>query len=394
MTKGPLDGITVVSCEQAVAAPMATRHLADLGARVIKIERPGTGDFARGYDETVRGMSSHFVWLNRSKESIALDLKHPSAAAVMRRLIDKADVFVQNFAPSAAERCGLGAAALRARDPRLITCSITGYGTSGPYRDAKAYDLLIQSEAGLVSVTGTEDLPAKSGIPAADIGAGMYAFAGILAALYDRERTGVGTEVDISLFDSLIEWMGYPLYYTRYGGQAPGRTGTSHAAIAPYGTYAASDGQQFVLSIQNEREWKAFCTVVLRREELASDPRFDAGSRRVANREALDTCIADVLSLVTGDAFAARLEDARIANARRREVADVLEHPQLAARERWTTVDSPVGELDAILPPISLGGFGHRMDPIPSLGEHTQTLLREVGYSDDEIADMGGSGLF
>lgn len=394
MTMAPLDGVTVVSCEQAVAAPMATRHLADLGARIIKIERPGGGDFARAYDETVRGMSSHFVWLNRSKESIALDLKHPNAEEVMHRLIDKADVFVQNFAPSAAERLGLGAAALRARNPRLITCSITGYGTSGPYRDAKAYDLLIQSEAGLVSVTGTEDLPAKSGIPAADIGAGMYAFAGILAALYDRERTGVGAELDVSLFDSLIEWMGYPLYYTRYGGQAPGRTGTNHAAIAPYGTYAASDGQQFVLSIQNEREWEAFCTTVLRREGLVNDARFDVGSRRVANRDALDSLIAETLGVIAGDELAARLQDARIATARRREVVEVLDHPQLAARQRWTTVDSPVGELDAILPPINIAGFTYRMDPIPGVGEHTRALLREVGYSEAEIEDMSGAALF
>jgi crotonobetainyl-CoA:carnitine CoA-transferase CaiB-like acyl-CoA transferase len=312
----------------------------------------------------------------------------------MHRLIDKADVFVQNFAPSAAERLGLGAAELRARNPRLITCSITGYGTSGPYRDAKAYDLLIQSEAGLVSVTGTEDLPAKSGIPAADIGAGMYAFAGILAALYDRERTGVGAELDVSLFDSLIEWMGYPLYYTRYGGQAPGRTGTNHAAIAPYGTYAASDGQQFVLSIQNEREWKAFCTTVLRTEGLANDPRFDVGSRRVANRDALDSLIAETLGVIAGDELAARLQDARIATARRREVVEVLDHPQLAARQRWTTVDSPVGELDAILPPINIAGFTYRMDPIPGVGEHTRALLREVGYSEAEIEDLSGAALF
>ncbi len=390
----PLDGVTVVSCEQAVAAPMATRQLADLGARVIKVERPGGGDFARGYDETVRGMSSHFVWLNRSKESIALDLKHPAARDVMHRLIDRADVFVQNFAPSAAARLGLGADELRTRNPRLITCSITGYGTSGPYRDAKAYDLLIQSETGLVSVTGSEDLPAKSGIPSADIGAGMYAFAGVLSALYERERTGQGTALDISLFDSLIEWMGYPMYYTQYGGAAPQRTGTSHAAIAPYGTYVCADGQQYVLSVQNEREWKAFCDVVLERPELADDERFDRGSRRVANRTQLDEVIDEQLSTIDGPTFAARLDAARIANARRREVSEVLQHPQLTARDRWRTVDSPVGLIDAVLPAITVAGREPRMDRIPSVGEQTSSLLEEIGYSEGDVAALAEEGLF
>ncbi|MDQ4115292.1 MAG: CoA transferase [Actinomycetota bacterium] len=390
----PLDGVTVVSCEQAVAAPLATRQLADLGARVIKVERPGGGDFARAYDETVRGMSSHFIWLNRSKESIALDLKHPAAREVMHRLIDGADVFVQNFAPSAAARLGLGADELRARNPRLITCSITGYGTSGPYRDAKAYDLLIQSETGLVSVTGSEDLPAKSGIPAADIGAGMYAFAGVLSALYERERTGQGTALDISLFDSLIEWMGYPMYYTQYGGAAPQRTGTSHAAIAPYGTYVCADGQQYVLSVQNEREWKAFCDVVLERPELADDERFDRGSRRVANRAQLDEVIHAQLSTIDGPTFAARLDAARIANARRREVSEVLEHPQLIARDRWRKVDSPVGLVDAVLPAITVAGREPRMDRIPSVGEQTLSLLGEIGYSEGDVTALAEGGLF
>jgi itaconate CoA-transferase len=394
MSTLPLDGITVVSCEQAVAAPFATRQLADLGARVIKVERPLGGDFARGYDETVRGMSSHFVWLNRSKESIALDLKHPAALEVMHRLIDGADVFVQNFAPSAAKRLGLGAEALRQRNPRLITCSITGYGTSGPYRDAKAYDLLIQSETGLVSVTGTEDVPAKSGIPAADIGAGMYAFAGILSALYDRERTGEGTALDISLFDSLIEWMGYPLYYTQYGGDAPQRTGTSHAAIAPYGTYTCADGQQYVLSVQNEREWKSFCATVLELPGLADDSRFDTGSRRVANRAQLDAIINTQLGVIDGPTFAERLNSAKIANARRREVAEVLEHPQLAARNRWREVESPVGPLQALMPAISVAGREPRMDPIPSVGQQTRSVLTELGYDDDAVEELAAGGLF
>ncbi len=370
----PLDGIVIVSCEQAVAAPFATRQLAELGARVIKIERPGDGDFARGYDTTVNGLSSHFVWLNRSKESLALDLKDDGG--VMGQLLARADVFVQNFAPGAAERLGLGADALRARFPRLITCSISGYGPDGPYRDAKAYDLLIQSEAGLVSVTGSADEPAKSGIPAADIGAGMYAFAGILAALYDRERTGAGTHLEISLFDALVEWMGFPLHYTAGSGAPPRRTGSSHAAIAPYGTFAAGDGTEIVLGVQNEREWAGFCTGVLRRRELASDPRFDTGAGRVANRPALHAEIEAVFGVLTGEEVTARLAQARIAHARRREVPEVLDHPQLAARDRWRSVGSPAGPVRALLPPITLPGRPPRMDPIPAVGEHTEAILR------------------
>jgi itaconate CoA-transferase len=378
----PLDGIVVVSCEQAVAAPFATRQLAELGARVIKVERPGEGDFARAYDTTVRGQSSHFVWLNRSKESLALDLK--ADTGVMRRLLERADVFVQNFAPGAAERLGLGHEELRARHPRLVTCSISGYGPTGPYRDAKAYDLLIQSEAGLVAVTGGPDQPAKSGIPAADIGAGMYAFAGILAALYDRERTGTGTHLEISLFDALVEWMGFPLQYTAGSGSPPPRTGTSHAAIAPYGTFAAGDGAEVVLGIQNEREWAAFCATVLRRPELADDARFRTGALRVANRPALHAAIDDVFGRLTGAEVTARLAAARIAHARRREVAEVLEHPQLAARERWTEVGSPAGPVRTLLPPITLPGRPPRLGPIPAVGEHTEAILRWLDAPPDE----------
>jgi itaconate CoA-transferase len=388
----PLDRIVVVSCEQAVAAPFATRQLAELGARVIKVERPGGGDFARAYDSTVKGLSSHFVWLNRSKESLALDLKADAEAgadAVMPRLLAHADVFVQNFAPGAAERLGLGHEALRARFPRLITCSISGYGPAGPYRDAKAYDLLVQSEAGLVSVTGAEDAPAKSGIPAADIGAGMYAFSGILAALYDRERTGAGTHLEISLFDALVEWMGFPLHYTAGGGSPPRRTGTSHAAIAPYGTFAAGDGTEVVLGVQNEREWTAFCTGVLRRPELATDSRFRTGALRVEHRPALHAEIDAVFAALTGEEVTARLAHARIAHARRREVGEVLEHPQLAARERWTEVGSPAGPLRALLPPIALPGRPPRMDPIPDVGEHTESILRWLDDEDDEDGRAG-----
>ena len=371
----PLDDLVVVSCEQAVAAPLATRHLADLGARVIKAERPGGGDFARSYDETVHGLSSHFVWLNRSKESIALDLKDPAAIETMTALLARADVFVQNFAPGAAERLGLGVSSLRARFPRLITCSISGYGGDGPYRDAKAYDLLIQAEAGLLAVTGTEEHPAKSGIPAADIGAGMYAFAGILAALHERERTGRGTEVEVSLFDALVEWMGYPLYYAGYGGTPPPRTGTHHAAIAPYGTFAAGDGSEVVLAIQNEREWVQFCAVVLQQPELATDPRFDSGSRRVAHRPDLHAVIEAVFSGLTGEEVEARLVAARVAHGRRRELADVVDHPQLDARGRWTTIGSPAGPLRALRPPIDLPGREARMGAVPAVGQHTDDIL-------------------
>ncbi|MFF3964082.1 CaiB/BaiF CoA transferase family protein [Streptomyces griseorubiginosus] len=378
----PLDGITVVACEQAVAAPLATRQLADLGARVIKVERPGTGDFARGYDETVRGMSSHFVWLNRSKESITLDLKQPEAAEVMERLIGRADVFIQNFAPGAAERLGLGAEELRARHPRLITCSVSGYGSSGPYRDAKAYDLLIQAEAGLLSVTGSEDAPAKTGIPSADISAGMYAFSGILAALYERERTGRGSAVEINLLDSLVEWMGYPFYYTEHGGTPPVRAGTSHAAIAPYGTFTAGDGTEIVLAVQNEREWVSFCRAVLDRPELATDERFHNGSQRVANRRALEGYIAEVLSGLTGEQLEQRLAEGRIAHARQRGVAELSTHPQLLARDRFTDVQSPAGPFTAVRPAIGLHGRTARMDPVPALGEHTEAVLEELGYDD------------
>lgn len=385
----PLDGVTVVSCEQAVAAPLATRHLADLGARVLKVERPGSGDFARAYDETVHGQSSHFVWLNRSKESVTLDLKSEAAGEVMAALLDRADVFVQNFAPGVAERLGRGAAGLRASRPRLITCSVSGYGSSGPYRDAKAYDLLIQSEAGLVSVTGSASEPAKSGIPAADIGAGMYAFSGILSALYDRERTGQGTELEVSLFDSLVEWMGFPLYYAGYGGTPPPRTGTSHPAIAPYGTFAAGDGTELVLAVQNEREWAAFCEYAVERPAWVTDERFATGSARVANRPALEREIDAIFAGLTGAELEARLAKGRIAHARRRELTDVLAHPQLTARDRFTEVATPGGPIRATLPPITVPGREPRMDPVPAVGEHTDAVLREFGLDPEALRRQG-----
>jgi len=385
----PLQGVTVVACEQAVAAPLATRQLADLGARVIKIERPDGGDFARGYDETVHGQSSHFVWLNRAKESLVLDLKRDRAIAVVDQLLAKADVFVQNFAPGAAERLGLGSARLCDRYPSLICCSISGYGPTGPMRDAKAYDLLIQAEAGLVSITGTEDAPAKAGIPAADIAGGMYAFASILTALYHRERTGEGADISINLFDSLLEWMGYPLYYTRYGGSAPQRAGTSHAAIAPYGSFTTGDQTTVVLSVQSEREWLAFCTSVLRRPELAGDPRFASQALRVSNRIALDAEIDAVLVGLTGAEFVARLSSAGIAQARQRSLPDVIDHPQLTQRQRWVDVATPGGPVAALLPPIAAVGLQPRMGPVPALGEHTDAILRELGLADRDQEEAG-----
>jgi crotonobetainyl-CoA:carnitine CoA-transferase CaiB-like acyl-CoA transferase len=365
----PLDGVLVVSCEQAVAAPLATRHLADLGARVVKVERPGRGDFARDYDTVVHGLSSHFVWLNRSKESVTADLKDPDQLARVRALVDEADVFVQNFAPGAAERLGLGAEELRRDHPRLVHCSISGYGSSGPYRDAKAYDLLIQAEAGLVSVTGTEDHPAKAGIPAADIGAGMYAFSGVLAALYDRERTGEGAAFEVSLFDALSEWMGFPLQYAAGSGRAPVRAGTSHPAIAPYGAFAAGDGVEVVLAIQNEREWHRFCEVVLGDAAIADDERFATGSARVENRPALHAVIDGVLAGITGDELVERLGRAGIANGRRRTLDEVLAHPQHEGRGRFVEVESSAGPIRTLLPPITFAdGRTPRMGPVPDLG--------------------------
>ncbi len=381
----PLEGITVVSLEQAVAAPFATRQLADLGARVIKIERPGDGDFARGYDATVRGMSSHFVWLNRSKESLTLDLKRPEANLVRDRLLEKADVFVQNLAPGATERLGLGAPELRKKYPRLIVCDLSGYGSSGPYRDKKAYDLLIQAEAGLISITGTEETPSKVGISIADISCGMYAYSGILTALLARSRTGEGSTLEVSLFDSLAEWMGYPAYYTSYGGSAPLRTGASHATIAPYGPVLSGDKKVVYLGVQNEREWKQFCEVVLGNPGLFLDSRFDSNAKRVQNRPQLDQIMQDVFQQLTAAEIIARLEAAQIANARLNSVREFLDHPQLKARQRWATVDSPVGAVQALLSPVTMENVAPVMNAVPALGQQTEAILGELGFDSQTI---------
>jgi itaconate CoA-transferase len=384
----PLEGITIVSLEQAVAAPFATRQLADLGARVIKVERPGVGDFARGYDRTVRGLASHFVWLNRSKESITLDLKQDRAKEVLTRLIEKADVFVQNLAPGATGRLGFAAETLRERHSRLIVCDVSGYGSSGPYRDKKAYDLLVQCEAGLVSITGTPKTPSKVGVSIADIACGMYAYSGILTALFQRERTGEGAAIEVSLFDALAEWMGFPAYFTMYGGKEPPRTGASHAAIAPYGPFECGDGEVVFLGIQNEREWERFCEAVLEQPALAHDERFDSNSERVENRDALHQEIESILKKRSSEEAIERLEAAKIANARMRTITDFLEHPQLEARDRWREVESPVGPLRALLPPATVDGKEPVMAPIPGVGEHTEKILAELGYDDDTLAAL------
>lgn len=389
----PLEGITVVALEQAVAAPFATRQLADLGARVIKIERPGVGDFARAYDAQVRGASSQFMWLNRSKESLTLDIKRPESADVLQRLLGRADVFIHNLAPGAVDRIGLGVEALRARFPRLIGCTISGYGGSGPYARKKAYDLLVQGETGFLSITGTADSPAKAGISVADIAGGMYAYSGILAALLVRQRTGCGAAIDVSLFDALGEWMGYPAYYTMYSSAAPPRTGASHATIAPYGPFQSGDGNTAYFCVQNDREWHRFCAIVLERPGLADDVRFASNALRVTHRDELHAIIDEVCAALSADTLLERLEAADIANGRMNTVQQFLDHPQLSARNRWRDVDSPVGPLRALVPPTTIAGVEAVMRPIPALGQHTDAILRELDFDSQTIAAWRGAGV-
>lgn len=381
----PLQGITVVSLEQAVAAPFATRQLADLGARVIKVERPGPGDFARGYDKTVKGLSSHFVWTNRSKESITLDLKHEEAKKVLDKLLSEADVFIQNLAPGAVDRLGFSAQELQKKYPKLIICSISGYGSFGPYTNKKAYDLLIQCEAGLVSVTGTEETPSKAGISIADIAAGMYTYTGVLTAIISRYKTGKGAIIEVSMLEALAEWMGYPLYYSAYGKSEPQRTGASHATIYPYGPFKAGDQKMVFLGIQNEREWVQFCEEVLKKSEIAGDERFNNNSNRVANKDALKAIIETVFQNMDSDAIIDSLERAKIANARLNTVTELVDHPQLQARNRWREVDSPVGMLKALLPPVTSDEFDTVMNPVPAVGEHTAAILEEFGFDYEEM---------
>lgn len=373
----PLTGITVLALEQAVAAPFATRQLADLGARVIKVERPGAGDFARGYDETVEGLSSYFVWLNRGKESVALDIKAPADRALLDELLASADVFVQNLLPGAVGRLGLDAPTLRERWPRLITCDISGYGADGPYRSKKAYDLLVQCEAGFLSVTGTPGSPVKAGISVADISAGMYALTGVLTALYERERTGAGSNVEVAMLDALGEWMSQPYLYSRYGGTPPPRTGARHASIAPYGPYRAGDGAQVFIGVQNEREWAVLCTDVLVRPDLVADPRFARNSHRVQHDAELRVLLEAALAGWTADQVTGRLDEVGIANARLRTMAEFAEHPQLAARGRWRDVDSPAGPVRSLLPPVTVPGREPAMGAVPAVGQHTEAIRAE-----------------
>jgi len=384
----PLDGITVVTLEHAVAAPFCTRQLADLGARVIKIERPGSGDFARAYDERVKGMASHFVWTNRSKESLTLDVKHTQAPKVLAALLQGADVLVQNLAPGAAARLGLSYEALKDRHPRLIVCDISGYGADGPYRDKKAYDLLIQSESGFLSITGSKEEPAKAGCSIADIAAGMYAYSSILSALIQRGRTGRGCGIDVSMLESMVEWMGYPLYYAFDGATPPPRAGAAHATIYPYGPFPAGDGQTVMLGLQNEREWAAFCQQVLRQDTLATDERFASNSRRTANRTALRSIIVDSFASLSADEVIARLDGAQIANARMNDMQAVWAHPQLQARQRWTEVQTPAGPVPALLPPGQSDAFEPRMDAVPALGQHTEAILLGLGWTQAQIAAL------
>ena len=389
----PLDGITVIALEHAVAAPFATRHLADLGARVIKIERPNVGDFARGYDETVKGMSSHFVWLNRSKASLTLDLKHARAAQILERLLERADVVIQNLAPGAARRLGLGAESLLPKYPRLVLCDISGYGDRGPYAARKAYDLLVQAEAGVLSVTGTADTPSKVGISVADIATGMYAYSGILAALYQREKSGKGTRIEVTMLEALAEWMGYPLYYTHFGGTAPARTGPDHATIVPYGRYPTGDGRSVMLGLQNEPEWEVFCEKVLLRTELAQDRRYDSNSKRAAKRAEVNALIGEVFATLTTEDLIERLDASGIAYARMNTPDEVWEHPQLKARDRWREMDSPAGLLATLLPPTTMPEFEARIDAVPALGQHTERILSELGYSSEDIVALRKAGV-
>ena len=381
----PLDEITVITLEHAIAAPFCTRQLADLGARVIKVERPQGGDFARAYDERVLGLASHFVWTNRGKESLTLDLKHVAAADILTSLLERADVLVQNLAPGATARLGLSYEVLRERHPQLVVCDISGYGSDGPYRDKKAYDLLIQSESGFLSVTGSPDAPAKAGCSIADIAAGMYAYSHILAALLQRGRSGSGCHIEVSMFESMVEWMSYPLYYAFAGAAPPTRAGAAHATIYPYGPFAAGDDRMVMLGVQNEREWQAFCNDVLERPDLAGDPRYSSNALRSAARDELQSLIAACFARLGSEQLIARLDAAQIANARMNELHDVWQHPQLAARARWAEVTTPAGPIPALLPPGKVDSFTPRMDAVPALGQHTDAILGELGWAPAEI---------
>lgn len=387
----PLHGVTVVSLEQAIAAPYASRHLADLGARVIKVERPGVGDFARHYDDRVAGLSSHFVWTNRGKESLTLDIKDPRGLDVLRRLLDDADVFIQNLAPGAAARAGLSAGTLQERNPGLVVCDISGYGVGGPYEAMKAYDLMVQSEAGLLSVTGTPEEVAKVGISVSDIAAGMYAYSAVIAALLERGRTGKGAHLDVSMLEATVEWMGFPLYYAYDGAEPPPRAGAAHATIYPYGPFTAADGVVVMMAIQNEREWRSFCERFLGDVGVATRPQFRTNAARNEHRGELGGLIAARFAELTGEEAARALAEVPVAHARVNSMHDVWQHPQLAARERWHTVATPAGQVPALAPPALTSA--PRMDPVPDLGQHTEAILGELGLSADEVTALRSDGV-
>jgi crotonobetainyl-CoA:carnitine CoA-transferase CaiB-like acyl-CoA transferase len=374
----PLSGITVVSLEQAIAAPLASRHLADWGARVIKVERPSNGDFCRDYDYVLNGLSSQFVWTNRSKESLALNIKAPDDRQTLETLLGEADVFLQNLAPGAAQRLGLDAKALVERFPRLIACDISGYGSGGPYSEKKAYDLLVQCETGFLSINGTEEHPAKGAIAIADIATGMYVLNGVLMALYARERTGRGTAFEVSLFDAMTEWMSYPSLYTEGAGKPLKRTGMRHATIAPYGPFKTGDGKVVFFGIQNQREWLSLCTNVFGDPHFATNPLFATNPDRMMNRDQLEKAIEDHFSSMTSDEVLAKLESASIANARLNTVEEFLEHPQLSSRNRVTTVDTPNGAVTSYLPAITIPNVQPHMGPVPAVGQHTQSILAQL----------------
>jgi itaconate CoA-transferase len=390
----PLAGITVVALEQAVAGPFATRQLADLGARVIKVERVDGGDFARGYDSAVRGvLGSHFAWLNRSKESVALDLRTAEGRAVLAELVARADVFLQNLAPHAAERHGFASAALRARHPRLVTVDISGYGTSGPYGHKRAYDMLVQAESGIISVTGTADTPVKVGTPICDIAVAMYAFSGVLAALVRRGHTGDGSAVDVTMFDAATEWMGHAVYTTAYAGQPPARAPLAHPAVVPYGAFPTRDGGQVIIGVQNDRGWRTLATKLLDQPELVTDPAYATNQARLRHRDEVDAMVTAATRALDRDELLAVLDKAEIAHGVINDGYGVLAHPQLAARDRWRTIGSPAGPIRALLPPIGIDGAEPRLDPVPALGEHTDAVLGELGYPAEGIAALHRRGV-
>lgn len=389
---GPLAGIRVLALEQAVAGPLCTRHLADLGADVIKVERPGAGDFARRYDTAVLGQSSYFVWLNRNKRSLSLDMKAPEARDILERLVAKSDVLVQNLGPGAIDRLGFAPERLRSTYPSLVICSISGYGSSGPYEHRKAFDLLLQGETGVIATTGLQDSPAKVGISVGDVGAGVYGAMATLAALYERRTTGEGRVVETSLFDALSEWMGYPVLFTKYGGEPPARAGVRHATVVPYGSYRCKDGA-VLLAVQTEAQWSAFCTIVCERPELLADARFKTSADRRINRDALETMIEAALATVDRDEVTRRLEEADVPYGNQLDVAEFARHPQLVERDRWQPVQTPAGMIESIVPPLDLEGMPHRMDPMPAVGEQTDEILGEVGYTVEEIAALHQHGV-